>query len=251
MDFWIPFIPNQLKWEHRTKLFISSLIESSDPDDRDVAAIAGDISHFNIQTLWVISTFAKYYNKVLLVMGNHDFYLVSNNQANKYKNNSLNRVKEIEAELLSHPRFNNVHLLKDDKVVTYKGVKFAGLTMWYPLQTVEQQIFFQNVSNDSVYIKGVDINELHRKDQENYEKLLTKDVDVMLSHIPVINIDSHYKFNSTACYLTPLNGLNVKHWVFGHSHEQKVYEKPYCNFYMNAIGYPVEQLELSIKSFSI
>lgn len=247
LDFHSQFHMNQIKWEKRTKEFINKLIDT-DETERDVLVIAGDLSHFNQQSLWALEEFSKKYNKVLLCLGNHDYYLVSKNQERKYKNRSFFRIFELldAAELLE-----GVEVLQSNKVVEYKGFRFAGLSMWYPLETDSQKMFFHNISNDSKLIKGLDIERQHFVDQSNYEALLEKEVDVMVSHFPIINIDSHFKYNSTACYLSPVKDIRVNHWIFGHSHEQKVYEKPYCNFYMNALGYPEERLEMSIKSFTI
>lgn len=250
LDFWIPFVLSQEKWRKRTEEFVEKLI-ATDLDKHEVLAIAGDISHFNSQSLWALETFSDYYEQVFFTYGNHDMYLVSKNQSNKYKNHSKNRVNELYANIADNPNFNNVHPLFTDKTFTYKGVTFGGNPLWYPLETFEQQVFFNSVSNDSKLIKGLNISGEHHINQVQYESLLAKNVDVMISHFPVINIDSHLKYNSTACYLTHVKDIQAKHWIFGHSHEQKVYEKPYCTFYMNAIGYPDEKLELSVKSFTI
>lgn len=248
LDFHIPFTKNQIKFEQRTKRFINTLI-SSDKGSKEVLVIAGDISHFNLQSYWCVDEFSKHYEHVLIVVGNHDYYLISKNQSNKYKNNSQNRVDEL-SHMVDH--IENVYMLTGDNIVfEYKDVRFGGVSMWYPIATTSQKMFFNNISNDSQLIKGLNIEKEHTRNQMQYETLLEKNIDVMISHFPVINIDSHFKYNSTACYLTPVRDISAKHWVFGHSHEQKVYEKPYCSFYMNAIGYPEERLDLSIKSFEV
>lgn len=247
LDFWCPFVSNQIKWRKRTEEFILKLIDT-DESERDVLIIAGDMSHFNRQSMWAVELFSMYYHQVFTTYGNHELYLISRNQSDKYLDNSRNRLNEFHAMLLSMP---NVHPLFTDKVFTYKGVTFGGNPMWYPIEMTEQQMFFSNISNDSKLIKGFNIKEEHYINQEQYESLLTKEIDVMISHFPVINTDSHFKYNSAACYLTPVKDIRAKHWVSGHVHEQKTYEKPYCTFYMNAIGYPPEKLELSIRSFNI
>lgn len=247
LDFHVPFTHNQIKWEKRTKEFINKLIET-DEGDKEVLVVAGDISHFNAQSMWILETFSEVYEKVMFVMGNHDYYLVSNNQASKYNGNSTNRAKEL---LELSESIDNVHSLHDGDVVEFKGIKFGGCSMWYPVETFEQQNFFHGVSNDSRLIKGFNIQQEHLMDQYRYNSLLNENIDVMVSHFPVINIDSHFKYNSTACYLTPVKDINVSHWVMAHSHEQKVYEKPYCTFYMNAIGYKEEKLPLNIKHFAL
>lgn len=245
LDFWVKFTSNQIKFKQRTEEFILKLI-GTDTRPYEVLVIAGDMGHFNMQSLWALEVFSQYYEQVCFTYGNHDKYLISNNQANKYNNHSENRIKELYSESI---KLRNVHPLFYGETFTYKGVKFGGCPMWYPLETPEQKMFFYNVSNDSKLIKGSNVELLHARDQEYYEELLEEKVDVMISHFPVINIDSHFKYNSTACYLTPVRDINAKAWIFGHSHEQKVYEKFYCTFYMNAIGYPSEKLKLGIDNF--
>jgi DNA repair exonuclease SbcCD nuclease subunit len=247
LDFWSKFHMSQEKWEKRTKEFINKLIET-DESEREVLVIAGDLSHFNCQSMWALGEFSNAYEQVVFTYGNHDMYFVSKNQASTYKNNSWNRIKELREESI---KLKNVHPLFEGETLTHKEVKFGGAPMWYPLKTLDQQMFFNNISNDSNLIKGVDVSKLNIVDKMQYSLLLKENLDVMISHFPVINIDSHFKYNSTACYLTPVSDINVEHWVFGHSHEQKVYEKPYCNFYMNALGYPDEKLELKIRHFEV
>lgn len=247
LDFHAKFTKNQIKWQQRTEEFIDKLI-TSDNGERDVLIIAGDLSHFNRQSMWAVELFSQHYSQVVVCYGNHDLYLVSKSQSSKYLNNSRNRLNELHAMLLAIP---NVYPLFTDKTFTYKGVVFGGNPLWYPLETVEQKMFFNNISNDSQLIKGFNIEDAYHTNQKQYELLLTKKVDIMVSHFPVINIDSHFRYNSTACYLSTIKKINVKHWVFGHSHEQEVYEKPYCTFYMNAIGYPDEHLDMRIRNFHI
>lgn len=247
LDFHAKFHMSQEKWEKRTKEFIKQLIET-DEGEREVLVIAGDLSHFNRQSLWALEEFSSYYEHVVFTYGNHDLYFVSKNQEQRYNGSSYNRIRELQKESLKIPY---VYPLLNGETFTHKGVKFGGCSMWYPLETLDQQMFFNTVSNDSNLIKGLRVSNLYELDQERYEKLLDENLDVMISHFPVINIDSHFKYNSTACYLTPVSDIKVGHWIFGHSHEQKVYEKPYCNFYMNAIGYPEEGLEISIKRFEV
>lgn len=247
LDFWCQFNHNQLKWESRTKEFIRKLVES-DKGQRDVVCINGDISHFNVQSLWALSIFSQYYNKVFICMGNHDLYLVSKNQENKYKGHSWNRVLELQ-ELIS--RLPNVHLLLEDEVVKYSGVKFGGNTMWYPITTIEQQVFFNNISNDSRLIKGVDIGSEHEKSIANYKSMMQQGMDVMISHMPLCHLKSHEKYGSTSCYYTPVDEL-PPYVIQGHSHERAIYKKANTLLHMNCGGYPHDRLgEMEIRSFEI
>lgn len=247
LDFWCQFNTNQLKWESLTKEFIRRLIET-DQGQRDVVCINGDISHFNIQSLWALNIFSQQYSKVFVCLGNHDLYLVSKNQTGKYKNNSWNRVLELQ-EFIS--QLSNVHLLLDDEVVKYNGVKFGGNTMWYPVSTIEQQVFFNNISNDSRLIKGVDINLEHEKSIANYNSMMQQGIDVMISHVPLCHLKSHEKYGSSSCYYTPVDEL-PPFVIQGHSHERAIYKKAGSLLYMNCLGYPHDGLgEVEIRSFEI
>ena len=251
-DFHSPFHKSQEKWEKHTKEFINKLIET-DEGDKEVLIIAGDISHFNRQTIWILESFAEHYNKIFMIYGNHCMYLVSKNQESKYKNNSMNRIIELKNMIESSPSLTNVFFFTGQEAPQiYKGVRFYGNPLWYPLETIHQKMFFSNISNDSNLIKGVNIQELHEQNINHYNYWIEQTGwDVVFSHFPVINIDSHEKYNSTACYLTRVKDMTGQAHIFGHSHEQKVYEKPYGTFYMNAIGYPEEQLEMKIRHFEV
>lgn len=247
LDFWVAHNSNNEKWQTRTNVFINKLI-ATDEGKKEVICIAGDLGHYNQQSLWALETFASHYEQVIFTYGNHDMYLISNTQQQKYDNNSNNRIKELYEGVSFIP---NVQPLFSGETFIHGEITFAGLPLFYPLKTIEQQEFFIFGSNDSVYIKGVKINDEHDKQQLQYGKLREQNVDVMITHFPVISIDSHFKYNSTTCYLTPVKSFYARKWIFGHSHEQNVYEKSYGTFFINALGYPHEKLELNIKSFEI
>lgn len=250
LDFHIPFTTNQQKWEKRTKDYIVNLIESTDTQDRDVLCLGGDYSHFNTQSIWAFEAFSQYYNQILIVTGNHDVYLISKNQADKYKNHSRNRIVELDKLILSNPMLDNVTHLKDSLIFTYKNIKFGGDTMWYPLHTHQQKTFFYDNSNDSRLILGMNIELEHMFSMTNYNTMINKGIDVMLTHVPIIPISSHQLYGNDSCYHTPVDEL-PKYIIQGHSHEQKTYNKAGSLIYMNAIGYPRENLTPTIKSFTI
>lgn len=250
LDFWIPFIPSQDKWESRTKDFIRKLIET-DKGEREVLCLGGDYSHFNNQTKWMLQEFSKVYERVFLIFGNHDFYLISKNQENKYKNHSFNRIKEIDDFAIWS--LHNVVPLIEGRVIEYKGIRFGGDTMWYPLKTTEQKVFFNNISNDSKLIKGFNIELEHLNSISNYETMMYDrgGIDIMLSHVPLCYIKSHSHYNSTSCYYTPVPEI-PKYVIQAHSHEREIYTKDESLLYMNCMGYPEDDLGVpTILSFNI
>lgn len=258
LDFWIEWTPNQTKWEQRTREFIQKLIET-DTGEREVFCLGGDYSHFNSQTLWMMSEFSKAYELVLYVEGNHDHYLVSKNQSNKYKGKydhirksqaSLARVYELEEEALK--RFDNVIPLKEGRAWSRNGIKFGGDTMWYPVDTTEQQVFYDDISNDSRLIYGRNPQFDNHVSLSDYDAMVNNHkIDVMISHVPLIPIKSHADYRSTACYYTPV-GFLPNYVIQGHSHERAIYEKADSKIFMNCLGYPTDNLGApSISSFEI
>lgn len=248
LDFHVPFKPSQERWEQQTKDFIVNLIETTDPDDRDILCLGGDYSHYNRQTFWMLDTFSKYYNRVFTVLGNHDFYLVSNTQVGKYNHHSQNRVNELIAYASSIP---NVHPLFSDKTLNYKGVTFGGNSMWYPVETFEQKTFFYNSSNDSRLIHGTNVQLEHEDSIQNYSNMMRKCMDVMISHVPIIPINSHQIYGGDSCYYTPVDEL-PPYVIQGHSHERAIYEKAGSKIFMNCGGYPHDKLgDFEIKHFYV
>lgn len=249
LDFWVPFHKSQLKWKSRTQEFVLKLIEE-DTSAREVICLGGDFSHFNRQTLWILEVFSAHYEQVFCVVGNHDYYLVSNNQETRYKKRSANRISEL-YEL--YPSVSeNIHFFQKDEVMEFKGIRFGGNTMWYPLEKPEHQFFFQDVSNDSKLIKGLNMENENKKSLNVYRSVMEQGVDVFLTHVPIIPIKSHERYASFACYYTPVNQL-PKYIVQGHSHENAIYTKAGSLIYMNCAGYPEENTarKPKIESFEI
>lgn len=248
LDFWIPFHKNQIKWEHRTRAFIKKLIET-DTENKEVLCLGGDYSHYNLQTKWMIDEFAKHYDQILVVYGNHDYYLVTGNQKNRYKSKSINRILELEDFIYTN--YENVFSLREGRVFDYKGIKFGGDIMWYPIESFQQKVFFNDISNDSKLIYGMDINFENHVCSCDYANMIDKGIDVMVSHVPLIHIKSHHKYASTACYYAPVKEL-PKYVIMGHSHEREMYEKADSLLYMNCIGYPDNRLgEPLIMNFEV
>ena len=71
------------------------LVEIISPEPADVMVIAGDLDHYYSQDCTFLTRMWDIYQRVILVTGNHDLYLVSRNIQEKYAFDSTNRVKEM------------------------------------------------------------------------------------------------------------------------------------------------------------
>lgn len=233
LDFWVRFTKDQTKWEQRTRDFANKYIENSSKLG-DVLIIAGDISHYNQQSVWFVDEISKYFKQVFIVFGNHDYYLVSKTQATKYNRRSHNRIDELIEELRCH---SNVKCLYNEDYI-YEGYCFYGSTMWYPIKTINQENFFYNKSNDSKLIENFNFYDAHDTQLYSYNQVVD-DIDIMISHVPLTEINTHRKSNHVHCYLTPVTKL-APVTIQGHCHEQKIYHKDDKTILMNAVGYDDE-----------
>lgn len=221
----------------------------------EVLMIAGDISHYNTLTIALLKKILemKGYKKIFFVLGNHDYYLISNNFKYKYKNSSKNRIQEVKEAFEDN---DDIHFL-DGTIVEYNGVKFGGCNGFYdgsytmkvsPMANAWE--LWKRVMNDYVYIKGYpdgfyEISGIEKKKLE----LVYKEADVLMTHV---NPMPHASFFDDKHRLDPVTGFyafdgeyQVEHtpaklWLFGHTHTFKDIEVYDTRVMCNALGYPSE-----------
>ncbi|QDS35020.1 metallophosphoesterase [Brevibacillus brevis] len=105
LDFWVK-VENPL---HKMVPQIKSSIKGILPDIHNkVIVIAGDLGHYNWQNKLFIEELKHFYEHILIVAGNHDYYLVSANQEKQNRGRSINRIIEMK-EICS--LLTNVHYL--------------------------------------------------------------------------------------------------------------------------------------------
>lgn len=229
--------------------------------------IAGDISNWNYLTLEFLKSIKDDFGKICIVGGNHELYLISKSEDEKYRYNSLNReislykgVKEFDSE-------DKIHFLGEDYdgLLEYKGKIIVGERMVSnPYVNEGFRNFYESFMNDYKNIKlkdnnsmRVSVDYLYNKNKGYYKTLLNLcEVDLFVSHYPIILTDSHVrkgrvKDGSIGSYYCDLGNLGFvsKNNIFGHTHEIGKYvisdgdkegNVVKYNFYSNAIGYPGE-----------
>lgn len=245
----VRFIPNQEKWEKRTREWAKRLMDSK---EANVLVIAGDFSEWNRQAIWFLEEAGKAYEQVFFVTGNHDYYLLSKSQRRIYGDSKGRHLNLIE----NARKIPNVQPLCRE-VINYKGKVIAGDSLWYRPVSPEDWFFFIQISNDSHYIihsqastmkEGV--IHLYQEAMDWYHTLNGQHIDLMVSHIPPLHPPiSPYPRN--ACYDCPVPFLVSENWICGHQHIQGDFQKNGTHFWMNAIGYPDEKKECKIRSMDI
>lgn len=243
----IPFKHNQEKWERVTKEWTKDLLKNN---KGEVLIIAGDISEWNQQSAWLLEQAGELYERVYFVVGNHDYYLLSKNQKKRY-GNSINKVEELFKIVAQLDNVIPLHKTID----VYKGVVFAGHSMWYNLKDERDVAWYKKYSNDKPYIFTTkpyleSYQELYEDALNWYEGIERQEIDVFVSHFPPINPPtSPYEHN--ACYVGEVPFLIGKHWVCGHQHLVTNFCKFDTHFHMNPIGYPNEKHKLEVQTFEV
>ncbi|EIW3378524.1 metallophosphoesterase [Staphylococcus pseudintermedius] len=256
IDNWIKHNKNQIKHEKYVKDFVNKLIDKSNLKVKEVLVIAGDISHYNRITMWVLEEFSKQFEKVFFVSGNHDYYLVSQQQMKKYKNESKLRAKELSELVKQLDNVTFFNSMYSDNSEVYKGVTFAGATMTSLPATEEEISFYRGFMNDSKYITE-EPKLYNTYDKVIYENILSEKVkpDVFISHYPLITTLSHRKHlndGSIGSYKCEVGELIAPINFFGHVHEGNVmYRVVDTKHYCNALGYPNEIKNTIIRQIEV
>jgi len=243
LDHWISPVPcGAVQSRKIEKLFSRMLPVSPSP----VLVIAGDMGHYNNQNYLMLEFLKQYYEHILIVRGNHDLYLVSNQQRRKFGSSDA-RWEDMKNRASA---LDNLHFL-EGTCVTIDGVTFGGTGMWYDFQygmqccghSLEQMTaIWQEMMNDGRYISGIpDAEEEKRK----LESVLARQPDVIVTHVGpdwthaknryARGVTKSFYFFDGQAYLDQCEG---KIWCFGHIHEHYFYIHKGCRLENNAMGYP-------------
>ena len=232
----------------------------------DILIIAGDISHYNIQTLNICQYLNSKGIKVILVTGNHEFYNVFKKQKHRYMN-LYDKVTELK-ELLKPLEYT---YFLDGNTVTLNGVKFGGAMGWYDASYYYKlsQGMYQgtmishwcNYTNDSKLIPGLnDPMILYNKEIEKIKSVLNEHPDIMISHVcPIsesISFNGKYKMDKSSGYYC-FNGLHLidptnnikppKFWIHGHIHDPHEFEIYETKHLRNPLGYPKDNPDFKLQ----
>ncbi|RUS41955.1 metallophosphoesterase [Cohnella sp. AR92] len=250
LDFWVENTSNHLKQDKKLNAFIIDILPE---DPSNTLVIAGDLGHYNIQNIKLLEKLRKHYKNIVLVPGNHDYYLISKSLKNKYKYNSLNRLNEMK---LMTNQITSVYFLDGDRV-ELDDIIFGGCGMWYDfeyglqvLNNDKDQIYnnWKLKSNDSVLIEGFPrlATDMFLEEKSKLQKAIIN-ADVIVTHVSpdwssiahnnkddITN--SYYYFNGQEFF----NNINGRMWCSGHIHKRFDYLNYGCRFINASLGYPDE-----------
>ncbi len=241
------------------------------PEDKvDVLIVSGDLGHYNHQNLIMLQEFENFVDKIFVVYGNHDWYLI-NDQQKKYKFESSKRISQMTKMIRTKTAKTT---LLDGQIEVWGGYKFQGITGWSDgsymkhlsgnrdylelYNSIYQYGHYGYYMNDARLIKPrhlqADFNRL------DIDKLQSGKVDVMVTHHNPSILKEHQPeqfqddlFTAFYCFdgATLVEEKSPKAWVYGHQHDGLEYVSKGCKMYCNAIGYPHELKPKQIKAFEL
>jgi Icc-related predicted phosphoesterase len=258
------------------EFFRLSGISKIPPEDRYMFIIPGDLSNYNSVAKVVLLRLKELFKYILIVPGNHDLYMCSTNQANKYKNNSFYRLKELK-DFCSE---NDIIFL-DGQIVEIDGKRFGGAGMFWDksyynylekreASDAEVLNFYDNYMNDSKFIMNgekpykiplayggsyfkssfdaIDYFKEQYTKLQNYNDF--DNIDVMVSHyVPTIPYAMKMDYamdRGTTFYMfdgeKDIERISPKVWLFGHMHGKFDFVHKNVRFLCNPLGYPQETL---------
>jgi len=223
-------------------------VNSLDGSGVDALIIAGDladvINQRSITGEWILPALCDKYEKVLYVVGNHEYWGASFESAQEF---FAQREEQLENLTWMHR-----------KVVEIKGRRILGCTMWFPVDTV-RLLLDHRAASDGVgmndFVEIVDFVENIQDQSSGDYRFLKENMQegdvVVTHHIPSRNgLDPLYKFSDlNRFFVTPCEVLTIEKkpsmWIHGHTHHKSSYEmEPGVQVHCNPLGYPHQALNI-------
>jgi Icc-related predicted phosphoesterase len=202
--------------------------------DYDVAVIAGDLCDFQSIDASV-ARLAGTFKQTVLVMGNHEAYGASVEQAHR----ELERASREERATARGP----VIFLERASYLGTSGARFVGSTLWFPHDEAGKRLEW--TMNDFEQIRGLDseVDRLHRESKEWLWETLSGDDVLVTHHLPSAR-SVHPKFadsNLNRFFVGDIEELirrrQPKLVIHGHTHENCDYLIGETRVVCNPFGY--------------
>lgn len=249
LDFWVKLEHNPIKFEKNIRNFVLNILPET---PSSILIIAGDMGHNNKQNFIFITILKEYYEHILIVPGNHDYYLESSNQKKKYKNNSMNRWNEMKT---MYQELDRVHVLEGD-TIEIEGILFGGTGMWYDFSYGIQHLnksytalenILRSDMNDYKLTGGLPRfpYDMFQQEKDRLEQIVH--ADVLITHVGPdwSRMPEKYRLDPCSSFYffdgkPYFHLLENKTWIFGHTHVKYDYMAHGCWFVNASLGYPKE-----------
>ncbi len=199
-------------------------------------ALLGDLGLLDKNYLKILTYFSQNYQRVFLVLGNHEFY--------------KSYPEQVFSRLMSILRlFDNIYFLNNSSIII-EGIKIIGTTLW---SYIPYSHGFEIMSkiNDYRYIyldssgQKISFWETNRWHLQAVEYLKQE----LKEEIPTIILTHHSPLSDSKEKLSYAFGTDLKHlfkpwiklWAYGHTHLANFSLIGETRLISNPLGYPGEQ----------
>lgn len=210
------------------------------------------------------------YEKIMYVMGNHEYYGAKYHKVYNALNNSFNAISN-----------GDIYIL-DNATEVYGGVAFIGSTLWTdmargsPLQMMHAKSYMNDYHtitykphNSYRKLDPLDTIKFHNKAKEFITQQVaffnsTKKfkVVVVTHHAPSWqSVNERFRLSDlNGAYVSDLDSIildfeNVDYWIHGHLHDSVNYTIGKTNIISNPVGYPREKVNslnsVVLKTFEV
>lgn len=242
--------------------FLEKFTKNIKPED--VLIIAGDTSHYNLQSVQAFKYFSNFC-EVLFVTGNHEFYNVSKNMKSKYTKtyDRFNELKELTKPL------ENIHML-DGTIKIINDVKFGGAMGWYdgsytrklndsPYAEDIMSLWYRTMNDSRLVPELSNFYNIFNIEIIKIKDILSQEPDIMVSHFcPIsesLSFEGSFKNDPVSGFYAfdcPAQGLKMPpKWIYGHMHTPLEFEFYGSKYYRNPMGYPRQNPNITLKSFEV
>lgn len=213
------------------KILIDRFRDNLEYKNDEVLIVGGDIADDNELSVEFLMQVSEIWGNVLVIPGNHDYY--------SYKNG--NRYEDLMKELVEYE--NIVFLMDKQEIFEYNGFKIAGTIMFYNLNDLDEYVKWKSILNDKKHLTREFINERNSKDVEYYNQVIN-DVDLFVSHVPIVNLDGEgISWSTKNLFLNmDVNPLENVLYVSGHNHRPQNSVDCFSQYHAINVsyGYPSE-----------
>lgn len=224
---------------------IKKLINPPVNKEEEVCILAGDIGDpYSNKYKDFMEHISTIFSKTFVISGNHEYY------------NYTQSIQDTKSHMVEY--FNSIENITflDNELEIYKNYCFIGTTLWSKITNPNYEINdVYNIPNFD-YKKYNKLNKISVDFLENSIKTNNNCI-VITHHVPSHSlIDNKYltkKMNPYNqwfyCDLDHLitNNSNIKVWIYGHTHTEKIKNINGIQFLCNPIGYPNENKNIDLN----
>jgi hypothetical protein len=226
------------------KNFISFDYYFLNKDSVNICLLAGDIGLPSQKSYWdFIYHCATYFNYVLIICGNHEYYF----------NDYYNTHNIINNNIISS-NFTNIHFLENNTfIIPNTNIHIHGCTLWTNIpDNLKEELNlsmteYLTVKFNNKLLNTTDTCNFHNN-SVNWLKtsLNPKNINIVLTHHSPTFKNCHYDHqkgrNINHCLSTNLEDLlfMVNYWIYGHVHlnvNNNIFELNGCKLISNQFGY--------------